>query len=67
MNKIKEFINGIRNFVGEVRAELKKCSWPNRSELIDSTVVVIVSVLIIGVFVGASDIILQNLLKLVIH
>ena len=67
MSKLQEAITGIKTFVEDVRNELKKCSWPTRAELVESTVVVIVSVLIIGVFVGASDIVLLSLLKLVVH
>ena len=39
----------------EVLAELKKSSWPTRRELADSTVVVIVTVLILGIFVAMAD------------
>ena len=67
MSKVQQAISGIKVFVEDVRNELKKCSWPTRSELFESTVVVIVSVLIVGVFVGASDILLLALLKLVVH
>ena len=67
MSKVQEAITGIKTFVEDVRNELKKCSWPTRAELFESTVVVIVSVLIVGVFVGASDIVLLSLLKLVVH
>ena len=67
MSKVQEAITGIKTFVEDVRNELKKCSWPTRTELFESTVVVIVSVLIVGVFVGVSDIVLLSLLKLVIH
>ena len=67
MSKVQEAITGIKAFVEDVRNELKKCSWPTRSELFESTIVVIVSVLIVGVFVGASDIVLLTLLKLVVH
>jgi len=49
------------------RLELKKCSWPTRAELVESTVVVIISVLIVGVFVGASDLVLNGLLRMVIR
>jgi len=44
-----------RDFVVEVWAELKKSSWPTRQELVDSTIVVIVTVLILGVFVALAD------------
>ncbi|HBA83538.1 MAG TPA: preprotein translocase subunit SecE [Verrucomicrobia bacterium] len=67
MKKIKDAIAGLRTFIEEVRIELKKCTWPNRSELIDSTVVVIVSVVLVSLFVGVSDFVLSNLLRLVIH
>ncbi len=65
MNKLQEVVEKTRTFVTEVRTELKKCSWPTRSELLQSTVVVIVSVLIIGFFVGFSDIVLREMLRLI--
>ena len=52
MSKIAESIGGIRGFFGEVSAELKKCAWPTRPELFDSTVVVILSVALLGGFVA---------------
>jgi preprotein translocase subunit SecE len=67
MNKIRQFVTGIKTFIEEVRVELKKCSWPTRAELVESTVVVIISVLIVGVFVGASDLVLNGLLRMVIR
>ena len=44
-----------REFLKEVRVESTKVSWPSRNELRDSTIVVIVMVLIVTVFVGAVD------------
>jgi len=44
-----------REFVREVRAELSKVSWPTREELRDSTLVVIVTVLIVAAFIGVID------------
>lgn len=67
MNKIGEAVTGIRTFTGEVKAELKKSSWPTRPELIESTIVVIVASAILGAFVGASDLILMSLLRVIIH
>ena len=49
----------VREFAKDVRAESTKVSWPTRSELRDSTVVVIVAVLIVMVFVGIVDRILS--------
>jgi preprotein translocase subunit SecE len=49
----------VRDFVKEVRVESTKVSWPTRNELRDSTIVVIVAVLLVSVFVGAVDYVLQ--------
>jgi preprotein translocase subunit SecE len=47
----------VRDFLTEVTAELKKSSWPTRKELIDSTLVVIITVLILGIFVALADLV----------
>jgi len=44
-----------REFLKDVRTESAKVSWPTRTELRDSTIVVIVTVLIVTAFVGAVD------------
>jgi len=60
----------IFKFVGEVRVELDKCSWPwdpnqtgfkKYKELRDSTVVVILSVILLAGFVTSSDFLLTHL------
>ena len=50
----------VQNFIGEVLAEMKKVSWVTRQELWDSTLVVIVSALLLGIFVGLVDIVLSK-------
>ncbi len=45
----------VQNFVGEVLAEMKKVSWTTRRELIDSTLIVIFSSLLLGCFVALID------------
>lgn len=52
----------VRDFLVEVTAELKKSSWPTRKELIDSTVVVIITVLILGVFVALADLVFLRII-----
>jgi preprotein translocase subunit SecE len=66
MNKLQTVVQAMRVFVDEVVSETKKTTWPERQELLESTVVVIVSVLMLAVFVGVSDKILVTLLKLLI-
>ena len=67
MEKIRAWLGAIRTFFDEVRQELKKCAWPTWGELKESTVVVVVSVLILTVFVGVSDFVLNSVLKLVLR
>ena len=53
-------ITKVQGFIGEVVAELKKVSWSTRRELADSTLIVIFSALILGLFVGIIDIVLSK-------
>ena len=48
-------IQQIRGFYHNVVTELKKCTWPTRAELTESTVVVIVSVIMLSLFVALAD------------
>jgi preprotein translocase subunit SecE len=56
-----------REFVKEVRVESTKVSWPSRNELRDSTIVVIVTVLIVSAFVGLVDRVLSMGVALLFH
>lgn len=66
MSKVGSSSGGLRLFMGEVVAELKKCAWPTRPELFDSTVVVIVSVLLLAGFVAVCDVVLRMVVQWVI-
>ena len=48
-------MNQLREYGKDVRSELSKVSWPTREELRDSTVVVIVTVLLVAAFIGIVD------------
>lgn len=48
----------ITTFLNEVVVELKKSAWPTRQELVDSTMVVLMTVILLGVFVALSDVVL---------
>ena len=53
-------INKVRNFFAEVVAEMKKVSWTTRRELADSTLIVVFSSVLLGVFVGVIDFVLSK-------
>ena len=52
---MKNPFRATRIFTGEMIDELKKASWPTRQELWDSTVVVIVASLLLGLFTSIVD------------
>jgi preprotein translocase subunit SecE len=49
------WMDRLREFIKDARVEFWKISWPSRTELRDSTIVVIVTVMIISAFVGIVD------------
>jgi preprotein translocase subunit SecE len=56
---------GLRKFLHDVRIELSKVTWPTRKDLTQSTIVVIVAVVIAGVYIAALDGVFSNLMKLI--
>ena len=55
----------VRLFTSELVGELQKASWPTKSELKDSTIVVIVACLLLGLFTSISDFALYNVVDAV--
>jgi preprotein translocase subunit SecE len=64
---VKGFVDKVRQFLREVRIELKKITWPGRKVTMASTVVVIVIVLISGVYLGVVDMLLSGLIKFIVY
>src|SRR5262245_7433085 len=54
---------GVRGFVGESIAELKKVEWPTQSQLIQGVVVVLIACLIVGVFLYTCDLVFKRLVQ----
>ena len=50
-------------FLAEVRAEVKKVTWPTRAEALGGTAVVVVVVLIMALFLGVVDAILSKIVQ----
>lgn len=58
-------IERFKQFLLETRTEIKKVTWPTKQELKDSTRVVIIASLLLTVFIGAVDQILNRIVKLI--
>ena len=56
----------IVQFLRDVRIEMKKVIWPSRQEVINYTVVVLVTVTVVSTFILVMDLILSRLLHLII-
>ncbi len=52
---MKNPFRSTRIFIGEMLGELQKATWPTKTELRDSTVVVVVAAVILGIFTSISD------------
>jgi preprotein translocase subunit SecE len=52
----------IRTFLDEVKAEMKKVTWPTFAQTKGSTWAVIVAVIMIGVYFGVLDYFLSQLI-----
>ena len=60
---IKEKFEAAKQFLREVKTELKKVTWPSRKDALTGTLVVLVAVFIIAIFLGIVDSGLSNLIK----
>lgn len=58
----KSFIEGVKTYFKEVKSEWSKITWPERTQVIQETIVVVVVVVFFTVFVYALDIIYKWLL-----
>jgi len=56
----------ITTFFKDVRIEMKKVIWPSRQEVINYTLVVLITVTIVATFILVLDLILSKLLHLII-
>jgi len=55
----------VMQFIREVRIELKKVIWPSKQEVVNYTVVVLVTVTVVTTFILLLDLLLARLLHLI--
>ncbi|HET6516089.1 MAG TPA: preprotein translocase subunit SecE [Thermodesulfovibrionales bacterium] len=60
-------VEKIKEFFREVKIEIKKVVYPTREELIGSTWVVIVTVIVISFFLGIVDTGLSKIVKVALR
>ena len=62
-----KYMGKVRSFVSDTIAELKRCTWPTRSELFESTLLVIVTIVVLACFVGVVDNIARFLIDKIVY
>jgi len=56
----------ITAFMESVKIELGKVTWPTRQETIATTGVVVMIVFLISIYLGACDIVLSKLMRVIL-
>ena len=57
----------IKKYIGQVIAELKKVTWPNKEQTINKTVLVLIVSAVIALFIAGVDFIMQNIMRTLIN
>ena len=56
----------VKSFLESVKIELGKVTWPTRKETVATTGVVVVIIFIISIYLGACDLVLSKLMRLIL-
>ncbi|MCW5967381.1 MAG: preprotein translocase subunit SecE [Blastocatellales bacterium] len=57
------FIGNIRQFLHDVSLEMKKVSWPSRTEVVNTTIIVIIAVFFFAFYLFATDIVFSYVIQ----
>ena len=57
------WLTRLATYFGETRDELKKCNWPSREELWQTTVIVFAITALLGLFTVGSDFVLVRVIR----
>jgi preprotein translocase subunit SecE len=63
--KMKNPVTAITTLYKETMSEMRKCTWPTRNELYESTILVISFLIILSVVVTIADKVLLLLVRLI--
>jgi preprotein translocase subunit SecE len=66
MEKVKEVVQKIIQFIKEAKIELKKVTWPTPKQTLASTAVVIIIVFIVSIYLGIIDFVLAKAVKFIL-
>lgn len=64
LNKVFSFVNSVISFIKESYVELKKVTWLSKKEVLASTLVVVILIVIMSIYIGLIDFILAKIVSL---
>jgi preprotein translocase subunit SecE len=59
-------VQNVKTFLESVKIELGKVTWPTRKETMATTGVVVAIIFLISIYLGACDIVLAKLMRLIL-
>jgi len=65
--RVRGTIAGTKRFFGEVRDEMRKVTWPDRPQLVNSTWVILIFVLIVSAIIFVMDWSVSGIIDIVIN
>jgi len=63
---VKNWVDGTKDYVNDLKLEMRRVSWPNRKQVESTTAVVIISVFLFAGYFAIVDSLLQRGLKSVL-
>lgn len=55
-NVAKKKKKGLKNFFSEIKSELKKVTWPTKSQLINNTLIILIFIAIVTAILAILDV-----------
>ena len=56
----KGYLARFAQYVAETREELRKCNWPTKEELKGATVVIMITILLLGLYLALVDLVITQ-------
>jgi preprotein translocase subunit SecE len=53
------------DYIGEVMKEMRKVSWPSQRELINNTLITLISALAVSLFIFGADWVISHILEFI--
>jgi preprotein translocase subunit SecE len=54
-NTAKKMTVGVKRFFVETKSELKKIVWPTPKQVVNNTIIVLITILVVGAFIWGLD------------